>query len=365
MNLDDKIFVAGGTGLTGQAIIKALIKANYKNIVSSYHSSKNINISNVKYIKLNLLNTEETSSFFKKEKPKYVFLAAAKVGGIVANDTYRADFIYENLQIQNNIINQCYINNVKKLLFLGSSCIYPKLCPQPIKEEYLLTGELEPTNEPYAIAKIAGIKMCESYNAQYKTNFISVMPTNLYGYNDNFDLEKSHVLPALIRKMHLSKLLMQNNIEAIRKDLYIHHDIKASKLNEKELIKWLKGYGIEYKRLSLWGSGEPLREFLYVDDLADALVFLMNSYSVKNSFKNTHINIGTGKDITIKELASFIKKIVKFEGTIVWDKQKPDGTPQKLLDISKINSLGWKAKTDLKTGIKSVYNNYLNKGDKS
>jgi len=359
MNLDDKIFIAGGTGLAGKAIVDNLIRSGYTNIISSYHTSKPLASSIVKYVRLNLLDSIETASFFEKEKPSYVFLAAAKVGGIVANNTYRADFIYENLQIQNNIISQCHLNNVEKLLFLGSSCIYPKLCPQPIKEEYLLTGELEDTNEPYAIAKIAGIKMCESYNAQYKTTFVSAMPTNLFGDNDNFDLEKSHVLPALIRKMHLCKLLMKDDFDAIRKDLALHDKGITSELNDKEIIVWLENYGIYNGKLSLWGSGEPMREFLYVDDLADGVVFLMQNYAPTSNFKNSHVNVGTGKDIKIKDLASFVKQVVKFDGVIEWDTTKPDGTPKKVLDTSKINSLGWTPKTSLKTGIESVYNNYL------
>jgi len=357
MNLDDKIFVAGGTGLAGKAIVDNLTKAGYTNIVVSYNSSSPTNTSVVKYVKLNLLDNNETVKFFKNEKPKYVFLAAAKVGGIVANNTYRADFIYENLQIQNNIIHQCYVYNVEKLLFLGSSCIYPKLCPQPIKEEYLLTGELEDTNEPYAIAKIAGIKMCENYNAQYGTSFISAMPTNLYGDNDNFDLEKSHVLPALIRKMHLCKLLMNKEFDLIRKDIKLHEN--ALDMSDEDILAWLEKYGIYNSKLILWGSGEPLREFLYVDDLADALVYMMKNYNPKGNFKNSHINVGMGKDIKIKDLAEFVKTVVGFEGKIEWDRDKPDGTPKKVLDTSRLNSLGWEPKVTLKDGIASVYNNYL------
>ena len=359
MNVNDKIFVAGGTGLAGKAIVDALVGAGYTNIISSYNSSNPSNSPTTRYIKLNLLDIVQTAKFFEDEKPDYVFLAAAKVGGIVANNTYRADFIYENLQIQNNIIHQCYIKNVKKLLFLGSSCIYPKLCPQPIKEDYLLTGELEDTNEPYAIAKIAGIKMCENYNAQYKTNFISAMPTNLFGDNDNFNLETSHVLPALIRKMHLSKLLMEDNFELIKKDLTLHDRKDNSALSDADIVNWLEKYGIYKDRLVLWGSGEPLREFLYVDDLADALVFMMQNYNPKENFKNSHINVGMGKDIKIKDLASFVQKVVNFKGKIEWDTNKPDGTPKKVLDTTKLNSLGWQPKTSLKDGITSVYNNYL------
>lgn len=260
-----------------------------------------------------MLDSDAVKTFFDKEKPEYVFLAAAKVGGILANSTHPADFIYENLVVQNNVIYNAYANKVKKLLFLGSSCIYPRNCPQPIKEEYFMTGSLEPTNEAYATAKIAGIVMCQSYNKQYGTNFISLMPTNLYGPNDNFDLETSHVLPALIRKFH---------------------DAKVS--NKKEM--------------TLWGTGTPKREFLHVDDLAEACVFLMNYYSGSEI-----INIGSGQDITIKELAETIKKIVGYKGKIIWDKTKPDGMPRKLLDVSKINALGWRYEINLETGIRATY----------
>ncbi len=339
-----RVFVAGGTGLVGSAIIKNLQSKGYTNIITTYHNRKpnnsTFNIQNstlktnsIKWIKLNLLDTIEVENFFNTEKPEFVFLAAAKVGGIVANNTYRADFIYENLQIQNNVIHQSYLNGVKKLLFLGSTCIYPKNSPQPMKEEYLLTDELEYTNEPYAIAKIAGIKMCESYNLQYGTNFISVMPTNLYGENDNFDLETSHVLPALLRKIHEAKIEGKKEVE-------------------------------------IWGSGEPRREFMYSDDMADACLFIMQNRDFKDivgsdalasqkMIKNTHINIGTGEDISIKELAYLIKKIVGFEGDFYFNTDKPDGTYKKLTDVSKLHALGWRHKVELEEGIRRVYAWYL------
>ena len=306
-----KIYIAGHRGLVGSAIVRALKKQGYNNFILRTHSE------------LDLLDQKSATDFFKKEKPEYVFLAAAKVGGIMANRTYPADFIYQNLQIQNNIIHHSYLNGVKKLLFLGSSCIYPKLCSQPIKEEYLLTGELEPTNEPYAIAKIAGIKMCPAYNKQYETDFISVMPTNLYGPNDNFDLENSHVLPALIRKFHEAKINNQNEIV-------------------------------------VWGTGAPKREFLHVDDLADACIFLMNNYD-----NSEIINIGTGEDISIKELAEMIKEITGFTGEINWDASKPNGTPRKLLDVGKLHNLGWKHQINLPDGILSVYEWYQSVNQRS
>ena len=317
MKKTSKIYVAGHRGLVGSAIVKNLKSKGYNNLIYKTHQE------------LDLTNQNEVENFFRKEKPEYVILAAAKVGGIVANNTYRAEFIYENLQIQNNIIHQSYLNGVKKLLFLGSTCIYPKNAPQPMKEEYLLTSELEYTNEPYAIAKIAGIKMCESYNLQYGTNFISVMPTNLYGLNDNFDLETSHVLPALLRKMHEAK---ENNTS----------------------------------KVEIWGSGKPRREFLYSEDMADACVFLLENRDFNDTYssydkevRNTHINIGTGVDISIKELALTIKRIVGYKGELYFNKSKPDGTMIKLTDPSKLNELGWKHKIELEEGIKRVYEWYL------
>ena len=312
-----KIYIAGHRGLVGSAIVKNLESKGYTNLVYKTHKE------------LDLLDSNTVAEFFQSEKPEYVILAAAKVGGIVANNTYRADFIYENLQIQNNVIHQSYLNKVEKLLFLGSTCIYPKNAPQPMPEDCLLTDTLEYTNEPYAIAKIAGIKMCESYNLQYGTNFISVMPTNLYGPNDNFDLETSHVLPALLRKMHEAKL---NNTPQVE----------------------------------IWGSGKPRREFLYSEDMADACVFILENRDFKDTYdenheeiRNTHINIGTGVDISIRELAETIKKIVGYQGELYFNDTKPDGTMVKLTDPSKLHSLGWKHTVDLEDGIRTVYEWYL------
>lgn len=305
MEKNSKIYVAGHRGLVGSAIVRNLQERGFTNIIGKTHKE------------LDLTRQDEVEKFFEIEKPEYVFLAAAKVGGIQANNTTPAEFIYDNLMIETNIINSAYKNKVKKLLFLGSSCIYPKFAEQPIKEEYLLTGELEPTNEAYAIAKITGIELCKFYRRQYGCDFISAMPTNLYGINDNFDLETSHVLPALIRKFHEAKMN-----------------------NEEEVV--------------MWGTGKPLREFMYVDDLADALVHLMLNYS-----DEIHVNMGTGKDLTIGELAEIVKEVVGYKGKIVNDLSKPDGTPRKLLDVSKLESTGWKYKTELKEGIEKVYKWYL------
>ena len=301
MQKNSRIYVAGHNGMVGSAITRVLRANGYNNLI--LRSSKEVD----------LRNQKEVADFFALEKPEYVFLAAAKVGGILANDTYRADFLYDNLMIQNNVIHQAYVNKIEKLLFLGSSCIYPKLAPQPLKEEYLLTGLLEPTNEPYAIAKIAGIKMCDAYRSQYGCNFISAMPTNLYGPNDNYDLNNSHVLPAMLRKFHDAKV---NNAPFV----------------------------------TLWGTGTPKREFLYVDDLAKACLFLMQEYNEAG-----HLNIGYGTDISIAELAKLVKEITGYTGEINWDTTKADGTPRKLMDCSKINSMGWKPVIDLQTGIHSVY----------
>ncbi len=318
MNKNSKIYIAGHNGLVGSAIVNNLKSKGYDNLVFRAHAE------------LDLLHQEAVAHFFETEKPEYVILAAAKVGGIVANNTYRADFIYENLQIQNNVIHQSYVHKIKKLLFLGSTCIYPKDCPQPMKEESLLTSELEYTNEPYAIAKIAGIKMCESYNLQYGTNFISVMPTNLYGPNDNFDLETSHVLPALLRKMHEAKGKNEPTVE-------------------------------------VWGSGKPRREFLYSEDMADACLFILENMEFNNTYmagskeiRNTHINIGTGLDISIKELALLIQKIVGYKGALHFNTNKPDGTMVKLTDPSKLRALGWNYKIELEDGIRGMYEWYLN-----
>lgn len=310
MEKNAKIYVAGHRGLVGSAIVRNLKQKGYDNILLKTR------------FELNLLDSLAVEDFFKKEKPEYIFLAAAKVGGIHANNTLPADFIYENLMIEVNVIHAAYRHDVKKLLFLGSSCIYPRDCVQPIREEYLLTGELEKTNDAYAIAKIAGIKMCQSYNKQYSTKFISVMPTNLYGPNDNFDLNSSHVLPALLRRFHDAKIKGNSDV-------------------------------------TIWGTGSPMREFLYADDLADACVYLMNTYD-----DSTIVNIGTGEDITIKDLALLIKDVVGFEGKIINDTTKPDGTPRKLLDVSKLHSLGWKHMTTLREGIEMTYEWFLKNQNK-
>ena len=363
MNKTSKIYIAGHRGLVGSAIVKNLQSKGYTNLVYKTHAE------------LDLTNQKAVENFFETEKPEYVILAAAKVGGIVANNTYRADFIYENLAIQNNVIHQSYVHKVKKLLFLGSTCIYPKEAPQPMSEDSLLTSPLEYTNEPYAIAKIAGIKMCESYNIQYGTNFISVMPTNLYGPNDNFDLEKSHVLPALIRKIYLSKALENNDWERICNDLDrlpIEGITGLSSIEEIEEI--LTKYGINDKGLSveveIWGTGKPRREFLYSEDMADACVFLLENRDFKDTYNenqkeiiNTHINIGTGVDISIKELAELIQNTIGFKGKLVFDTTKPDGTMVKLTDPSKLHSLGWKHKIELEVGIKMMFEWYLNYKD--
>lgn len=346
MNKNSKIYVAGHRGLVGSAIVKNLVSKGYTNIITRTHSE------------LDLTNQKAVEEFFTQEKPEYVILAAAKVGGIVANNTYRADFIYENLQIQNNVIHQSYVHKVKKLLFLGSTCIYPKEAPQPMSEDSLLTSPLEYTNEPYAIAKIAGIKMCESYNIQYGTNFISVMPTNLYGPNDNFDLETSHVLPALVRKIHLAKLLSEKKYDEVIKDLNVS--------NIEEAITYLDKFGVNKNKVEIWGSGNPRREFLYSEDMADACVYLLENKDFKDTYtsnskeiRNTHINIGIGKDISIKELANLIKDIVGFKGKLYFNTEKPDGTMIKLTDSSKLHSLMWKHKVKLEDGINTIYDWYL------
>ena len=377
MEKTSKIYVAGHTGLVGSALWKNLLSKGYTNLIGRTIDE------------LNLMDMHAVNAFFERERPEYVILAAAKVGGIIANNTYRGQFIYENLMIQNNVIHAAYLQQVKKLLFLGSTCIYPRNAPQPMREDYLLTSPLEYTNEPYAIAKIAGIKMCESYNIQYGTNFIAVMPTNLYGPNDNFNLETSHVLPALIRKIHLGKCLEENNWEALREDLNRRPIEGVSggggdeKLrggeDEKAILKVLEKYGINLTSsqkvsVSIWGTGAPLREFLWSEEMADASVFCMenvdfadlirdNSSSTSgirnNEIRNTHINIGAGKEITIKDLALLIKKIVGFNGDIVFDTSKPDGTMQKLTDPSKIHSLGWHHKIEIEEGVEKLYKWYL------
>jgi len=332
MDYSAKIFIAGHRGLVGSAIQRNLQKSGYKNSITRTKAQ------------LDLLDQHAVASFFAAETPEYVFLAAAKVGGIHANNTYPADFIYQNLTIQNNIIHNSYVHGVEKLLFLGSSCIYPKLCPQPMKEEYLLTGPLEPTNSAYAVAKIAGIEMCRSYNRQHGTAFIPVMPTNLYGTNDNFDLENSHVLPAMIRKFHLARLAATGDFAAIDRDEKLFGTIPAD-------IK--TALAQPAPQVILWGSGTPKREFLHVDDMADACIYLMQHYD------NTDlINIGTGHDTTIRNLAELVAKIVGFTGEIIFDSSKPDGTPQKLLDVSRLNQAGWSPSMSLEKGIREVYQWY-------
>jgi GDP-L-fucose synthase len=373
-----KILVCGGTGLVGSAIIRKLIEKGYKDIYATFHTKKPFQALSVKWHKIDLRRQEETESLFKEIKPDWVFLASAKVGGILANSTYPAEFIYDNLAIAINVIHSAYKFSVKKLLNLGSSCIYPKHAPQPMKEEYLLTGSLEPTNEAYAIAKISAIKLVKYYNQQYGTNFISVMPTNLYGPNDNFNLETSHVLPALIRKFHLAKLLEQGDIEGIKRDFQKHPigfclDREIDLSNEESILKILSKLGISFNSshsnsnvsVTIWGSGEVYREFLYVDDLADACVYLMENVDAEVMGRlcpDYFVNVGTGVDIKIKELAIMIKEIVGFKGEIKHDLSKPDGTPRKLLDVSKIKYLGWKPKISLEEGIKKTYNDYLHNG---
>ena len=353
MNLDSKIYIAGHRGLVGSAIWKQLKSKGYTNLIGKTSSE------------LNLMDAVATQKFFEEEKPEYVFLAAAHVGGIMANNTYRADFIYNNLQIQQNVIYNAYQFGVKKLLFLGSTCIYPKEATQPINEDELLTNVLEYTNEPYAIAKIAGIKLCESFNIQYDTNFISVMPTNLYGPNDNFDLEKSHVLPAMIRKIFLSKCLMDNNIDLLRKDFDKRPVEGINGEHSLEEIKAiLSKYGVFEDRVELWGTGKPMREFLWSEDMADACVFVMQNINFnelvgsKSEIRNTHINIGTGKDISIKDLAHLIAGETSYEGKIYFDSSKPDGTMKKLTDVTKINSLGWKHKIEIDEGVRKMLDWY-------
>jgi len=358
MKKNSKIYIAGHRGMVGSAILRKLQAEGYDSFV--FRTSK----------ELDLRHQQAVKTFFEAEKPEYVFLAAAKVGGIAANNTYRAEFLYDNLMIQSNIIHSSYLTGVKKLLFLGSSCIYPKLAPQPLKEEYLLTGELEETNEPYAIAKIAGIKMCDAYRDQYGCNFISAMPTNLYGPNDNYNLETSHVLPALMRKMHLGKAIENNDWQSIQSDLNKYPIEGVTGESSKAKIKTiLSKYGVRYAKnntapsgtaersrsivdvpvpseVEVWGDGTPMREFLHVDDLADACLFLMNNYNDPG-----FVNIGTGMDITIKELAGMIKEIVGFKGEIVWDETKPNGTPRKLMDMGKMERLGWRYSLSLSQGI--------------
>ena len=382
-----KIYVAGHRGLVGSAIWNNLTQKGYSNLIGRTHRE------------LDLMDSEAVARFFEEVKPEYVFLAAAHVGGIVANNTYRADFIYRNLQIQNNVIGESWRHGVKKLLFLGSTCIYPKETPQPMREDSLLTGPLEYTNEPYAIAKIAGLKMCESFNLQYGTNFIAVMPTNLYGPNDNFDLERSHVLPAMIRKIHLAKCLMEGNMEAIREDLLRRPmegvgapdgvgaresvgapegvgngasvmDVTGAKetneaVTDEQIISLLHKYGITENGLSLWGTGTPLREFLWSEEMADACVYIMEQVDFADpkgtgpDVRNCHINIGTGREISIRDLACLIKKTIGYDGEISFDASKPDGTMRKLTDVTKLNNLGWKHSIEIEEGVQRLVAWYL------
>lgn len=361
--------------MVGSAIIQALKHSGYTKLMASYHSRQPQDDA-LTWVQLDLTEQSSVQAFFSTHRPDYVFLAAAKVGGIMANTTYRADFISQNLQIQSNIIHHSYLSRVKKLLFLGSTCIYPRDCPQPMKEEYLLTSPLEYTNEPYAIAKIAGMKMCESYNLQYGTNFISVMPTNLYGPEDTFDLENAHVLPALLRKMYLGKCLEQGDWNSLRYDLNKRpvNGIDGS-ASEEAILKILSDHGItassptndnrEPTTVSIWGSGKPRRELLWSEDMAEACVFIMENINFPDLAKglsevrNTHINIGSGEEISIRDLALAVKDSVGFEGELAFDATKPDGTPRKLIDVSKLHGLGWKHKTPLDQGIKMFYAWYL------
>lgn len=355
MNKDSKIYVAGHRGLVGSAICKNLREKGYTNVIGRTHAE------------LDLMDGVAVKQFFDDEQPEYVVLAAAHVGGIMANLKYRADFIYQNLQIQQNVIGESFRHGVKKLLFLGSTCIYPREAPQPIKEEYLLTSPLEYTNEPYAIAKIAGLKMCESFNLQYGTNYIAVMPTNLYGPNDNFNLETSHVLPAMIRKLYLAKALNEGRMDDVRADLNRRpvEGVDGSAA-EQIIVALLKKYGIDATSLNLWGSGKPIREFLWSEDMADASVYCLEHIDFADvrgenpEVRNCHINIGSGKEITIGELASLVARTIGYNGEIHWDASKPDGTMRKLTDVSKLHSLGWRHKVEIEDGVAQLINWYKN-----
>lgn len=354
MNKDSKIYVAGHRGLVGSAIWNNLVAKGYTNLVGRTHAE------------LDLLDAVAVRDFFDAEKPEYVVLAAAHVGGIMANSRYRADFIYQNLQIQQNVIGESYRHGVKKLLFLGSTCIYPREAPQPITEDALLTSPLEYTNEPYAIAKIAGLKMCESFNLQYGTNYIAVMPTNLYGPRDNFDLENSHVMPAMIRKLHLARLLNEGDYAAIRSD-FSKRPVPGFTVesSDADIDAILARYGIYHDYILLWGSGSPLREFLWSEDMADASVWIMENVDFDQlkgnsaEVRNCHINIGSGKETTIRNLANLAKETVGYCGEIRWDATKPDGTPRKLTDVSRLHSLGWRHKVELEDGVAMLYKWYL------
>lgn len=355
MNKDTKIYIAGHKGLVGSAIWNNLLSRGYTNLIGRTHQE------------LDLLDAAAVRKFFDEEKPEAVVLAAAHVGGIMANNIYRADFIYNNLQIQQNVIGESFRHNVKKLLFLGSTCIYPREAPQPMKEDCLLTDTLEYTNEPYAIAKIAGLKMCESFNIQYGTNYIAVMPTNLYGPNDNFHLEKSHVLPAMIRKIHLAKCLNENDWESVRKDLNLRpiEGIDGNNSDE-EILKVLAKYGISPEAVTLWGTGTPMREFLWSEEMADASVHVLLNVDFKDTYdpsqkeiRNCHINVGTGKEVSIRQAAEMIVKEIGFKGDLRWDSSKPDGTMRKLTDVTKLHNLGWHHKIEIDEGIHKMYEWYL------
>lgn len=356
LDITSKIYVAGHHGLVGSAIWKNLQQRGYTNLIGRSHQD------------LDLLDTLAVKHFFDEEQPDAVILAAAHVGGIMANLQYRADFIYQNLQIQQNVIGESFRHGVKKLLFLGSTCIYPRNAPQPIKEEALLTSPLEYTNEPYAIAKIAGLKMCESFNLQYGTNYIAVMPTNLYGPNDNFHLENSHVLPAMIRKIHLAKCLNEHDWKSLRRDLELRpvEHINGTS-TEIDILNTLAHYGITSQSVTLWGTGNPLREFLWSEEMADASVHVLLHVDFKDTYRsndskirNCHINVGTGKEISIKEVAEKIKHEIDFKGKLIWDTSKPDGTPRKLTDVTKLHKLGWHHKIEIDEGIHRLYQWYLN-----
>jgi GDP-L-fucose synthase len=389
MHLSKKVLVAGGTGLAGSAIVRGLLKKGFTNIIATYHtrnpancfSAEHLASGACKFIKIDLLDPNAVIKLFKEEAPEYVFLAAARVGGIMANHTYRAQFIYENLQIQNNIIHNSYLAGVNKLIFLGSTCIYPTNAPQPMQEGYLLTDTLEYLSEPYGIAKIAGIKMCESYNVQYGTNYLSVMPTNLYGPNDNYDLTNSHFLPAFIRKLHLGKSLMDDNWEAIRNDLN-RNPVEGitGDATEVQMVNVLHKYGIQKTgegagSILLWGTGKPRREVMHADELADACLYIMENvdfsdllkysagqYSdgiVKEEVRNTQINIGLGTDHTLYDIAYMVKEVVGYSGNIVWNHNMPDGTLQKLTGVNRLKELGWQSRYNLLQGIKDTYHFYL------
>ncbi len=354
MEKDSKIYVSGHRGLVGSAIWKNLESKGYTNLIGRTHKE------------LDLMDAVAVKKFFDDEQPEYVVLAAAHVGGIMANLKYRADFIYQNLQIQQNVIGESWRHGVKKLLFLGSTCIYPREAPQPIPETALLTAPLEYTNEPYAIAKIAGLKMCESFNLQYGTNYIAVMPTNLYGPNDNFNLETSHVMPAMIRKMHLAKMLNEGNWDALRADLD-RRPVEGidGKATQDEIVALLKRYGITSESLKLWGTGAPIREFLWSEDMADASVYCLEHINFDDvrgtdpDVRNCHINIGSGKEITIKQLAELVQATVDYHGVVEWDSTKPDGTLRKLTDVSKLHSLGWRHTMEIEDGVPALYHWYL------